>query len=276
MAAYQYSITCCVNSEQHRVVLKRKYLLDTFVSPFYPFFLKAADAKVAVQMINSCSEWNDLTRDAIVEDIPDIDGVYEHKEVNICEALVEVENTKLRVEASSKIEFINARSNLQSVFKKAKNESENLYKVEGNESVLYELQETYLSRFTKSLNSEDMLLCEFVVHYDFVGNDKTENLFSVFADRLDKIEESDTKSILGDGNLPEMVLCSNHQVMRKRRSPKILKFPDFEEDTFDFKHNLVLLFSKIPVIDGLTPEDVEAAFNETDENGEKLIIRNRR
>ena len=53
-----------------------------------------------------------------------------------------------------------------------------------------------------------------------------------------------------------------------------MKFPDFEEDTFDFKHNLVLLFSKIPVIDGLTPEDVEAAYNETDESGEKIIIRN--
>ena len=275
-AVYQYSITCSSHSEQCRIVLKRRYLLDSFTLPFYPFYLKAADAKVAVQMINSNSEWNEFNRDPIIQDISNIEGIVEHKEMTLSEALVEAEGTKLRVNASSKIEFVNTRSDIQSIFKKAKEESEFCYKVEGDDSTMYELQETYVTRFFKSLNSQDLLLCEYVVHYDFVGSEKSKNLFDVFAQKLDKIEQSDTKSVLGDANLPEMIICSNGQVMKKRRKPKILKFPDYEEDTYDFKYNLVLLFCKVASLDDLSPETVDVSFNETDDGGERIIFKHRR
>ena len=74
--------------------------------------------------------------------------------------------------------------------------------------------------------------------------------------------------------LPELILCEPDQVFRKRSKPKILKHPEYNPDSIEFKYSSVLLYHSLG--DQLDNDAILQAFDETDENGEKMIAKNKR
>ena len=88
---------------------------------------------------------------------------------------------------------------------------------------------------------------------------------------------SDVESIRGNEKLPELVLIENGDVLQKRKQPKILKYPEYSNDSFEFRHSQVLLFHKIERKEDLCEKQkVEDMFILCDDNGVNVVEKNRK
>ena len=105
---------------------------------------------------------------------------------------------------------------------------------------------------------------------------KSETLYDLYVNKLDKICPSDVKQVQGDAFLPEMVLCHNQDVLCKRKKPKTLETIDFDDSEFDFQFSKVVLFRNHQDISTLTEQQVVQSFEETDDHGEKIVCKNER
>ena len=76
--------------------------------------------------------------------------------------------------------------------------------------------------------------------------------------------------------LPELVLLNNRDVMRKRKEPKVLCYPEFDPESYEYRYSQVLLFSMIESYEGLSQAIVEEKFSEVDDNGDRKIKVNKR
>ena len=138
----------------------------------------------------------------------------------------------------------------------------------------YEIQETFVSRYFMKQNGNQLLFAEFVVHFDYLGTESSKPKYEAFNTREDKIEKSDT-CCLKEVEIPSLVLISNGDVLSKRRRPKVLKIPDYEEDSFEYRYCQVLLYGDVQSLDELTEEFVNRACNEVDITGE-LVLKSRK
>ena len=127
------------------------------------------------------------------------------------------------------------------------------------------------------MNAKELLLCELAAFYEYLGRENSEPKFQVYRDRMDKIELSDVESIRGNEKLPELVLIENGDVLQKRKQPKILKYPEYSNDSFEFRHSQVLLFHKIERKEDLCEKQkVEDMFILCDDNGVNVVEKNRK
>ena len=85
-----------------------------------------------------------------------------------------------------------------------------------------------------------MILSEFATNYDFVGQTQSEELYKIYHDKLDSIKESSDKSVIGKG-FPEIIICSNQDIMKRRKNFKILTYPNLMEEN-DVKYSKTLLY----------------------------------
>ena len=84
------------------------------------------------------------------------------------------------------------------------------------------------------------------MNYEYMGRAKSEEMFDIFDQRIDKIPLSNVESIYEDNQgkkaMPEFIICSNRQVLKLRKKQKILQYHDVLEGSADFKRNKVMLF----------------------------------
>ena len=277
VALYQYCIGVKYDEQPDVIVMKRLNLLDAYTWQFTPFFLKAANSSIKVELMtskNQVQEWNFEKPDNMsCHEV----SLYSHVKVPLGEAYSLVDNSKLRVKSSCPTEFVYVGSDSSVLLKKVTNVNEDCFKVEG-ENGYYEVQETVVSRYFKRLNGDNVTLAEMSTHYEFIGKDKSQSHYEVFVDKLDKIPSSTFKSVRGDENLPELIICSNKDVLTIRKRPKVLMYQSFDEDSQDFRFGQVLMFStEVRDFHQLTPLFVDEAFNNVDVNtGELQLVRNRR
>ena len=277
VALYQYCLGVKYEDQPDVIIMKRLNLLDAYTSQYTPFFLKAANSSIKVELMTSkyqVQEWN--------FEQPDNMSCHEvslssHIKVPLGEAYSLVDNSKLRVKSSCPTEYVYVGSDSSVLLKKVTAVNEDFFKVEG-ENGNYEIQETIVSRYFKRLNGDNVTLAEMATHYEFIGKDKSQSHYEVFIDKLDKIPASTFKSVCGDENLPELIICSNKDVLTIRKKPKVLMYQSFDEESQDYKFGQVLLFSsEVRDFNQLTPLYVDEAFNNNDVNtGERKIVRNRR
>ena len=76
--------------------------------------------------------------------------------------------------------------------------------------------------------------------------------------------------------IPSLILISNGDVMSKRMRPKVLKVPEYEEESFDYKYTQVLLYGDVHSLDELTEDHVNRAFEEVNNAGESTLKSRRR
>ena len=276
VALYQYCIGVAYLDQTDGIIMKRLNLLDSFTAPYIPFFLKAANASIKVELMtsNNYVEWN--------FDRPDKMSCHElslssHIKVPLEEAFSLLDNSKLRVRSSCQTAFVYVKSDPSVLLKKVSAVTDECFKVEG-ENGYYEVQETFVSRYCKRLNGDSVTLAEMATHYEFMGKEKSQSHYEVFIDKLDKIPASSFKSVSGDENLPDLIICSNKDVLSVRKRPKVLMYQSFDEQSQDYKFGQVLLFSSsVRDLHQLTQIFVNEEFDRVDINtGERQLVQNRR
>ena len=179
------------------------------------------------------------------------------------------------VKVSSSVEYLYTGPDFKTLFKKVDQKTDKSYVVDG-QNVFLELQESVITKYFKRLNGMDLLLCEFFAWFDFVGEEKSESLFEVYGEKIDKIEDSSDTTLMEKEMVPELVLCDNNNVFQKRRKPKILQFTDFDAESYEYRYSQVILFGHNINFEDLTKEFVDQKYGDTDENGENLLKRNRK
>ena len=86
-----------------------------------------------------------------------------------------------------------------------------------------------------------MILSEFATNYDYVGQTQSEELYKIYHDKLDSIKESPSdKSVIGKC-FPDIIICSNQDIMKRRKNFKILTYPNLMEEN-DVKYSKTLLY----------------------------------
>ena len=117
-----------------------------------------------------------------------------------------------------------------------------------------------------------MLLSEFATNYDKQTKEESEQLFEIYSDRITSITMSDEKSILGEP-FPDIILCSNGDVLKKRRDFKILISPMLNEEA-EVQYSKVLLYYPLETLDQLSGNSVEGLYRQRvpDSDEETTIV----
>ena len=273
-AAYQYSVMCGA-FDDGQVLLKQKKLVEAFTQPFNPFYLKAAAAQVSIKPVRGLNQWKNCKYSDPFQITSNHPGLFDHSDISLSEVLSLSDMNIKNVKASSAVEFIYTGPECKHLFKKVEQRTDKSYSVDG-QNLFFELQESPVSKYFKRLNGVDLLLCEFAVWFDFLGEDKSESLFEVYKEKLDKIDDSDETTLTRKEPVPELLLVENGNVFQKRKKPKILQYYDFDMDSYEYRYSQVILFGKNLNVQDLTPEFVEQKYEETDEEGNSIVKRNRR
>ena len=271
-ALYQYCIGLGELDQTDEFVVKRLNLLDCFIDPYIPFYLQAANSPIRVTAITNFQDYETWSFEN-----PDFLRSYEvglnsHVKVPLAEAFSLIDNNKLRSRSSRPSQFVFTGSTPSVLLKKVKQANEGSFTSE-NDGSFYELQETIVTRYFKRLNGRELLLSEVACHYDCMGTEDSTVKYEVFHDKLDKIPSSAIQSLVGVDKLPELIICSNKDVLVIRKKSKILIFNSFEQHSYDYKFSNCLLFSAIERFEELTPESVEEIYERVDDETRENIIK---
>ena len=276
VALYQYCIGLGEIDQVDEIILKRLNLLDCYTNCYNPFYLKAANSSVQVEVLTGSGGFQNMTLDK-----PDYLSCYEaglnaHVKIHLAEAHSLIDSKKLRTRSSNVSEFVFTGSSSSVLLKKVPQNNENCLQAEGDGS-FYEVQQTSVTRYCQRLNGMEMLLSEVVCHYDYAGKEQSAAKYEVFQDKLEKIPNSEVPGIVGDVKLPELILCQNKDVLEIRRKPKVMIYQTHDEDTYEHKFGQVLLFSVVDRFEDLTPESVEEMYEkEDDDSGDNIVKANKR
>ena len=282
LAAYQYSISCVNHIDENKVIFDRPHISDCYLKPFNPFILKGAVGTTNLQVLNSTEDYNNQVWCPPTVPVRCDAPLIDHKEVSLTEALVLLDSNKLNIKTSSGIVYVYTGPNWeQKNFKKRAQPKGNCF-TQANQPAndFYECLETMVTRFLRRMNGKDLLLCEMATGYEYVGADKSQELYDVYRSKIHKIEDNVEQCITSGAFYPEMILCDfgdfGHVLKKRKKGMQVLNFPKFDRDSFEFKHSQVLLYTNVQSSDDLTREAVEASFASLTDDGERVIDRNRK
>ena len=251
LAPYHY---CLTFAETRQLIFKTKNLSDCFTHLYSQLFLGVLDTTIILQPIFGFQEF--LWKKEVNHESYFLPG---HKEISLAEAIALVDAHKTRFLSSRPVEFINTHPNAKMFFKKIGEETDVSYK-EGSEN--YEQHETMISRFFMRLNGTSMVLAELCSWYDYCGLKESSEIFPLYKNKLGHIEDSNETMLNDKEFLPSYILSSNGDVMKKRKTMKILSFPTVTYLSYEYKYSKVILFHNINNLDDLSPEVVDRMFDE--------------
>ena len=268
IGVYQYAISCVADEEQDKeIILKRPYLLDIFTHPYNPFFLQAMMSTTVVTPVYGYSSSPSLHKcaDFLPENVvhPQISAT--HRQMSLVEAFSLSDARKFRDVSSSPDVFCNTNPDAKQGFTRVANYTENSFAAVG-EKGFFELNFNTVSRHNLRMNGQTLLLAETSVHFEFVGSKESEQLFSLYRNKLEEIPKTETIGVVGDEKMPDLILCSNGQVLKKRKTMKILNFPTYEPGSTKFKYSRILLFYPLPPGTQVSDDDIERFFNEKNDD----------
>ena len=136
-------------------------------------FFSALDSTVCIQPIFNHSDW--LKQDDQIDSL----SLPGHSEISLATAISLTDPRKFRIIASRPVQYIHASQDYKFSFKKVNRENDVSYKNEENQDQHFELMETHLTRFYKRLNGSSLLMSEFAVWYEYIGDAKSVDLFEV-------------------------------------------------------------------------------------------------
>ena len=238
---YHYSLRL---ANPHKVILRRMKLFESFTQPYNTMLLKAFDGRIQILPVFSNNEWLEFN-DKYQCTVPNLQEtnishlMNSHKIVPLTEFFAMSDQKKFKDIFSATTEFISTYPTMKSSFRKVPLPSEATYLLPGKGH--FELLSNNVLRFKNRLNAEDLLLVELVLWYDLLPKSDSKELFEIYKDKLKKIPKGDVIGIHGS-TFPTHILCSNSQVMKLRRSRKVLKTPFFQPETDEYKYSKILLF----------------------------------
>lgn len=273
-AVYHYSISSSFKHDECKIVMKRLWILDSFIKPFNNLFLKCFNSTISVELVDNTTKFENYISREKVEIPQEADPllIFSHNTVSLAEAVSQMDRRKKRSKSNSITEFVNAISNRRVTLKRAVEHSEDNYVKEGSDEQ-YQIVPNNISRHFNRINGENLLLAESVLWYDFMGAEKSTELFQTYSGEAE-VPKSEDKCVSSDEYLPEMLLCLNGDVLKKRKTMKVLVYPRPKSD-FDTMYQRCLLFLNLKSENELLENNLKQMFIQSeaiiDQNERKLF-----
>ena len=241
LGLYHYAITC--NDVANSVILRRAMILQCFVNPYNPTFLKAFDGKMNIVPVFSTNEWFRF-EEKMNQQKPTFENgeinelLSSHNVASLPEFFSLSDEKKIRDIASTKTEYIATYSSHKNTFRKVPMPRDDTYFVKGRGH--FEMLSNNILRHYGRRNGNHLLLIETCLYYDVMTKKDSEDIFAIYKDKVDKIPDGDVVSI-NNSKLPVYILCET-QILKLRKSRKVLKIPYFVPETLEYKFSKVLLY----------------------------------
>ena len=231
---------------------------------------------LAVTPVFGLTEFRSLSKceELLSEDGINPNVVATHQQMSLTEAYSLSDPRKFRELSSSPVVYCNTNPDAKTIFTKVRQPSEESFtadEINGHFEVSYNV----VTRHKRRMNGEELLLSEIASHYQYVGEEESKKLYPVYSNNLDQIPVSEAENISKSLKLPELILCDNKQVLKKRKNRAVINFPTFESGSSKFKYSKVLLFYPLAPGAEVSEEDVERLFYETNVD-QPLDIHNKR
>ena len=273
VGVYQYALSCCGDVTGDFIVMQRLWLIDCHIIPFNPLHLKANKTTSSIKIVNDTNLFkkNFLPKIEVEEHDERMDPrvPLSHHLISLAEAIAITDPQIKMVESSSKEQFVNAKENRGVMLKKVKNQEEDVYEGAGSADKYKLLADPISRHFNRQNTSDGLLLSETSAWYDYAGEEKSRELRDTF--KNGEIPISDEPSVCSKTNLPEYILCTNGDVLLKRKKRKVIIVP-IPKTERDFKYSKSLLFLPIRSESELNGTGCEDRFKEVDGDQGALIV----
>ena len=134
-ATYHYALSCLSCQDESQVVLKRMRVIDCYIEPFNPLYLKSFTSAVSIAVVNNAKKFEKfLSRsEQFVDEEPLADHklIFSHKITSLSEAVSLTDKNKQRVKSNTVEVFVNAKPNRRIIVKKVSGDSPNNFTLEG-------------------------------------------------------------------------------------------------------------------------------------------------
>ena len=274
-AAYHYALSCVGCQDNSAVVLKRLWIIDCFIVPFNPLFLKA-NPPCMVQVVKDTKMFRDLLfkdrKNQIDGELFDRRLLFSHRLVSLEEALSLTDPKIKKINVSSTEQFVDAKSKRRMFFKKVYRNDEKNFKVIGSNE-RYQMLGNIIQRHFSRQSNDQILLAETAAWFDFVGEERSRELAETY--KTLEIPRSEDEAICSGNKLPELIICKNKDVLKKRKKRKILILPECKSN-YEFMYQKCLLFLPLQTESELT-ENLQQKYEKMNDDGtEKTVVMNER
>ena len=151
-------------------------------------------------------------------------GILFHEEVSVNQVASLMRGKRNGDFLSRPVEFVNSNKDARITFKKVPCPTGETFTALGGGGY-FEIQPNSVMRHNLRMNGRSLTLAETSSLYDFVGSEESSKLYEIYNRALDKIPSSEAVSSLTGQPYPNLILCSNKQVLRIRKKKKILTYP---------------------------------------------------
>ena len=270
IASYHYALSCCGNQDNSFIVLQRFWILDCFIKPFNPLWVKSI-APSTLHIVNSTRKFQELflgfRSRKMVENTGLSKILFNHRFISLQEAGSLYDPMIKRVKNSTTEQFINSSPSRKLMFKKVHtNDAEN-YKMMGSRDQFKLLPDIISRHFDRIHKDDKMILAETGSWYDYVGNEKSKILSETYRNLEIPLSED---VAINRNKFPEFILCHNGDVLKKRKKKKILILPNFLSD-YNRIYSKCLLYLPIESEFELKMGDIKELYEQKTEEGERIV-----
>ena len=255
-------------------VYQRLNIIECFIKPYNPFILVASNSRVHIELSRNASVFENFATNNQSQ-VYDNETNITHRKVAIHEAIALLDKTKRMSASSSPIEFIDASKSRKLYFKKTYLKQADTFEV-AETGELYDVLPSFISRHFSRLNGDNILLAETVIHYDYVGKEESTRLFQLYQDNLQNIPDSKVESVYSKGPentmLPCLILCKNGDVLKMRKTPKILVTPHYKTSQ-NIEYSRTMLYFPLDKEEDITNDSLSEMFHRKNFLGDDTIVR---
>ena len=270
---YQYALSCCGDFTGDFIVMQRLWLIDCHIIPFNPLHLKSTKTTSCIKIVNETKLFKNNFFPRIEKENHDERMSklvpLTHRLISLAEAIAITDPQIKMVQSSSTDQFVNAKENRGVMLKRANTDV--VADFTGVEcGGKYNLMVDAIARhFNRQNMSDGLLLSETSSWYDYAGEEKSRELVETY--RNCEIPISDTPSVCSNKNLPELILCTNGDVLMKRKKRKLLSVPS-TKTVREFRYSKSLLFLPIRSELELKGKGCDDRFLEMDRDQQELKV----
>ena len=270
---YHYALSCFGYGDGSSIVLQRLWIVDTCILPFNPLHLKANKSTTVISIGTDSNLFGKLflPRNGHNTHIEAMNPAtpLTHRLISLAEAIA-ISDSKIKmVQSSTKEQYVNAKEKRSVLLKKAKDDVDSPFICDENDE-RYELLVDPISRhFNRSNTSDGILLVETCSWFDYVGEEKSKELSETY--RNCEIPRSNEPSVCSNENLPEYILCTNGDVLKKRKKRKIVIVPSTKTKREEM-YLKSLLYLPIRSEQELQGPDCTARFEEVNRDKQALVV----
>ena len=239
---HHYCLSC--NDIENKIILKRTMVLDCFTVPYNDSILKAFNDEVNIVPINGIIDWWEF-EDKFQPNYANLEKseistlLKSHKPVPLTEFFSLSDPNKIKDVFSTPIEFVSAYMERKTILRKVTVRNDESYSFPGKGH--FEVLSSNILRHHGRINGRNLLLVESILWYDVLTKKQGLEVYQLYKDKIEKIPVGNIIGIYNTA-LPTYIISSNNRVMKLRKIRKVLKIPNFQHGSKEFKFCKILLY----------------------------------